>query len=87
MVDTGIAQTMGVTATDAENLMSGHVCAGVADALAVPILHLQSYIESGSVTAVLAERLGMEVAAAEDLGMRLSKRGRIGLVFGLLVAG
>jgi hypothetical protein len=87
MVDAGIAETMGLTAADAENLINGHALPSVADAFGVPLLHLQSYIDTGSVTQVFAERLGQQVDAAEDLGIRLGKRGRIGLIMGRLLAG
>jgi hypothetical protein len=49
--------------------------------------YIESYINSGSAAAVLAERLGVNMLAAEDLGARLGREGRIGLIFGLLLAG
>lgn len=67
MVDAGIAETMGVTAADAESLASGRAYASVADTLAVPILHLQSYIDSGSVTARRISECGWEREGGSDL--------------------
>ena len=85
MVDTGIAETMGLTVTDADDLVNGRASSSVADAFGVPIVHVQSYIDTGTTTAVFAERLGLQLAAAEDLGIRLGKRGRIGLIIGRLL--
>ncbi len=85
MVDAGIAETMGLTVTDADDLVNGRASASVADAFGVPIVHVQSYIDTGATTAVFAERLGLQLEAAEDLGIRLGKRGRIGLIIGRLL--
>lgn len=87
MVDAGIAEMMRLTAAETEDLINGHASASVADAFGAPEIHLQSYIDSGSVTQAFGDRLGMQAAAAEDLGARLGKRGRIGLILGLLLAG
>lgn len=49
--------------------------------------YVESYINPGSAAAVLAEHFGVNMLAAEDLGVRLGREGRIGLIFGLLLAG
>lgn len=87
MVDAGIAEIMKLNRADAESLLNGYACASVADALALQTIQLQSFIDTGSATAAVAERLGMQVDGAENLGIRLGKKGRIGLVAGMLVAG
>ncbi len=87
MVNADVAEKMRVARADAESLLaSGHASANVADALGVPVLCLQPYIDDGAVTVVVAERLGIEPDAAEDLAMRLGKKGRIGLIVALLMA-
>ncbi|HUB18791.1 MAG TPA: hypothetical protein VL990_09165 [Acidobacteriaceae bacterium] len=85
MVDAGVAAIMHVSVTDAECLVNGHVCGGVAEALGVQAVHVQAFLDTGSALPIFAERVGMTPAAAEDLGMRLGKKGRIGLILGMLL--
>jgi hypothetical protein len=87
MVDAGFAEIMRIDRADAESLLNGYACASVADALGLRAVQLQSFIATGSATVALAERLGMQVQAAEDFGIRLGKKGRIGLIVGMLLAG
>jgi len=85
MVDAGVAEVMRLTVTDAECLLNGHACASVAEALGVQAIHLQAFLDTGSATTELAERLGMQPEAVEDVGIRLTKKGRIGLIVGELL--
>lgn len=85
MVDAGIAEIMRVSVNDAECLLNGHICANVADALGVEAAQLQSFIDAGTATGSVAARLGTQMASAEDVGNRLTRKGRIGLVVGMLL--
>lgn len=87
MIHAAIAETAGVTLGDLDSLLTGRVYASIADKLGIPMGYVESYISSGSAAAVLAERLGVNMLAAEDLGARLGREGRIGLIFGMLLAG
>jgi hypothetical protein len=87
MIHAVVAESAGVILGDLDSLLTGHVYASIADKLDIPMGYLESYINSGSAAAVLAERLGVNMLAAEDLGARLGREGRIGLIFGLLLAG
>ena len=87
MIHAVVADSAGVTLGDLDSLLTGRVYASIADKLGIPMGYVESYISSGSAAAVLAERLGVNMLAAEDLGARLGREGRIGLIFGLLLAG
>ena len=86
MIHAVVAESAGVTLGDLDSLLTGRVYASIADKLGIPMGYIESYIGSGSAAAVLAERLGVNMLAAEDLGARLGREGRIGLIFGLLLA-
>jgi hypothetical protein len=86
MIHAVVADSAGVTLGDLDSLLTGRVYASIADKLGIPMGYIESYISSGSAAAVLAERLGVNMLAAEDLGARLGREGRIGLIFGLLLA-
>ena len=87
MIHAAVAERAGVTLGDLDSLLTGRVYASIANKLGVPMGYLESYINSGSAAAVLAECLGVNMLAAEDLGARLGRGGRIGLIFGVLLAG
>jgi len=87
MIHGVVAESAGVTLGDLDSLLTGCVYASIADKLDVPMGYLESYINSGSAAAVLADRLGVNMLAAEDLGAHLGREGRIGLIFDLLLGG
>jgi hypothetical protein len=86
MVDAGIARMMRVSTTDAECLLNGHACPSVAETLGAPAIHIQAYVDTGQAAVIFAEKLGVDPEAVEDLGMRLGKKGRIGLIIGMMMA-
>ena len=87
MIHADVAESAGVVLGDLDSLLNGRVYASIADKLGIPMGYIESYINSGSAAAVLAERFGVNMLAAEDLGARLGREGRIGLIFGLLLVG
>jgi hypothetical protein len=86
MIDWSVAQRAGVTPADLNSVFSGKASASVANKLNVPMAYIEEYIDRGSASANFAQCLGVSVVAATELGVRLSKEGRIGLVIGLLIA-
>lgn len=85
MIDAAVAQAMGIPHNEAEDLLNGFVSPGIAQAVGVPHEQVRAYVDTGSVSSLLADRLGVPTeSAVEDMGMRLSKKGRIGLIAGLL---
>ncbi len=87
MIHADVAESAGEVLGDLDSLLNGRVYASIGDKLGIPMGYIESYINSGSAAAVLAERLGVNMLAAEDLGAHLEREGRIGLIFGLLLAG
>lgn len=87
MIHAIVAESAGVVLGDLDSLLNGRVFASIADRLGISMADIESYINSGLAAAVLAERLGVNMLAAEDLGVRLGREGRIGLIFGLLLGG
>lgn len=85
MFETGLAATMKVTAPDAHSLLSGHVTMGVGEALGAQAVHIQAWIDEGSVAPIFADRLRLSPEELEDIGMRLTKKGRIGVIVGMLL--
>ncbi len=85
MVIAGLARAMRVTAGDAQSLLNGHVAESVEQELGVVAFQIQLWIDTGTAGIDFAERLGMDTLVAEDLGMHLTKKGRIGLIFGMLI--
>jgi hypothetical protein len=85
MIHAVVAEKMGVILGDAESLLKGRVYASVAGTLGVPMGYVESYINGGEASVAMADRLGVNIAAAEDLGRGLGREGRIGLIFGLLL--
>jgi len=81
-----IALRTGVPLIDIEDLVSGTVTEAIAKRLGVPLLALQEFITHGQTSAKVAHRLGMSMAAAEELVRALGREGAIGLVLGLLLA-
>lgn len=85
MIDATVAEAMGIPHNEAEDLLNGLVSSGIAHAIGVPQEQLRAYIDTGSASNLLAERLGVPMdSAVEELGTRLSRKGRIGLIAGLL---
>ena len=85
MIDATVAEAMGIHHNEAEDLLNGLVSPGIAQAIGVPQEQVRAYVDTGSASSLMAERLGVQMeSAVEDLGMRLSKKGRIGLIAGLL---
>jgi hypothetical protein len=87
MIDPVVAEALGIERADAENLLNGFASPSVADALGVPLVNLQPYLDIGVVAVVFADRLGIPSEAVEDFMTRLTKKGRVGLLFGMLLAG
>lgn len=85
MVHTGVAEVMRLTELDAEHLLNGYASDSVAEALGVDAASLQSYLDTGTAPATFAGRLGMLPDSAEEIGIRLTKKGRIGLIVGILL--
>jgi len=85
MMVAGIASIMHVTFADAQGLLNGFVGMSVANALGVDAHHIQSWIDTGVPAPIFADRLRMETETAEDIGMRLGKKGRIGIIVGMLL--
>jgi len=86
MIDAAVAEAMGIAHNEAEDLLNGVVSPGIAHAIGVPHEQVRAYVDTGSTSALMAERLGVSMeTAAEDMGIRLGKKGRIGLVAGLLL--
>lgn len=86
MVHAAVAQRAGTTPADLDSLFAGRAYASVADKLNVPMAYIEDFINTGSAAAALAERLGFNMLAAEDLGARLDRQGRVGLIIGILIA-
>jgi hypothetical protein len=86
MIHAVVAESAGVTLGDLDSLLTGRVYASISEKLGISMGYIESYIKSGSAAAVLAERLGVNMLAAEELGAHLGREGRIGLIFGLLLA-
>jgi hypothetical protein len=85
MIDAAVAEAMGIPHNEAEDLLNGLVSPAIAHAVGVPQEQVRAYIETGATSNLLAERLGVPMeSAVEELGTRLSKKGRIGLIAGLL---
>ena len=85
MIDATVAEAMGIPHNEAEDLLNGLMSPGIAQAIGVPQDQLRAYVDTGSASSLMAERLGVPMESAmEDLGIRLGKKGRIGLVAGLL---
>lgn len=80
-----IAIRTGVPLSDLEELVRGHVTESVAKRLGVPQMGLQEFISHGQAGSKVAHRLGMSMAAAEELVQSLGSQGAIGLVVGLLL--
>lgn len=85
MIDAAVAETLGVDRADADNLLNGFASAGIADAVGISQLHIQPFLDNGIVVPVLADRLGIPAEAVEELSMRLTKKGRVGLLIGMLM--
>jgi hypothetical protein len=81
-----LADKMGITLADADSLLNGRAYATVSNALGVPMGYIDSFINNGSASAALANCLGVNISATEELGTQLGREGRIGLIFGLLMA-
>ncbi len=86
MIHAVVATKAGVSVWDIERLFAGDAHASVADRLNVPMGYVEDFINDGSVSAHLAECLGFNISAAEELGAHLNRDGRIGLIIGLLIA-
>ncbi len=87
MIHAVVAERAGVILGDLDSLLAGRVYASIANRIGVPMGYIESYINTGSAAAALAERLGVNMLALKELGAHLGREGRIGLVFGLLLAG
>lgn len=87
MIHGVVAERAGVVLGDLDSLLGGRVYASIERRLQVPMGHLESFIESGSASAALADHIGVNMLAVEELGTHLGREGRIGLIFGLLIAG
>ncbi len=85
MIHAVVAEKMGVILSEAASLLNGRVYASVAGTLGVPMVYVESYINGGEASIEMADRLRVNIAAAEDLGRDLGREGRIGLIFGLLL--
>lgn len=86
MIHAAVAEKAGVILGDLDSLLAGRAYASIERRLGVPMGYIDSFISSGSAAADLAERLGVNALAAEELGKHLGREGRIGLIFGLLLA-
>ena len=84
MVDAVIAEKMGVTAADADSLLSGRVFGSIQEAVGVPQGLIELFINSNEAADLLAKRFGVDMVALEKLGAKLGRDGRIGLIVGLL---
>jgi len=80
-----IAIRTGVPLIDIEDLVQGTVTDVIALRLGIPQLALQEFVAHGEASARVAHRLGMSMAAAEELVHSLGRDGAIGLVLGLLL--
>jgi hypothetical protein len=87
MIHAVVAERAGVILGDLDSLLVGRVYASIENKLDVPMGYIESYINSCTAAAALAERLGVNMLALEELGAHLGREGRIGLIFGLLLAG
>jgi len=87
MIHAGIADRAGVSVGAIEDLFRGVAHKAVGDRLGVPVGYIEDYISHGSAAAALADCLGFNMLAAEELGSHLGKEGRVGLLIGLLIAG
>src|SRR5580704_12074404 len=64
MIHAVVAEKMGVILGDAESLLKGRVYASVAGTLGVPMGYVESYINGGEASVAMADRLGVNIAAA-----------------------
>jgi hypothetical protein len=86
MIHGSVSSRAGVTLSDLESLFNGRAYASVSKKMNVPMGHIENFINHGSASADLANCLGFDMLAVEDLGSRLGKEGRIGLVIGVLIS-
>jgi len=80
-----IALRTGLPLIDIEDLVQGTVTDSVAERLGVAQLALQEFVSHQQASAKVAHRLGMSMAAAEELAQSLGREGAVGLVLGLLL--
>jgi hypothetical protein len=87
MIHADIANRASVSIGAIEDLFRGVAHKAIEDRLGVPMGYIEDYINRGSAAAALADCLGFNMLAAEELGSLLGKEGRVGLLIGLLIAG
>jgi hypothetical protein len=85
MIDFSVAKQAGITPSDLDSLFDGKAYASVANRLGVPMAYIEDYINKNSASADLATCLGFSMSATEQLGEKLSRSGRIGLIVGMLM--
>jgi hypothetical protein len=86
MMDFSVAKQAGITPSDLDSLFNGKAYASVANRLGISMAYIEDYINRNSASADLAACLGFSMSAAEQLGEKLSRSGRIGLIVGVLIA-
>ena len=82
----GIAAAMGVPAASVAKLMNGEVTPHVSARVGTMSLSVQAFI-NGEVKPGMAQALGTNVVAAQELRSSLDRKGAIGVVIGLAIAG
>jgi hypothetical protein len=82
----GIAAAMGVPAASVARLLNGEVTPHVSARVGTMSLSVQAFI-NGEVKPGMAQALGTNVGAAQELRTALDRKGAIGVVIGLAIAG
>lgn len=82
----GIAAAMGVPAASVAKLLNGEVTPHVSAKVGTMSLSVQAFI-NGEVKPGMAQALGTNVVAAQELRSALDRKGAIGVVIGLAIAG
>ena len=82
----GISAAMGVPAASLAKLLNGEVTPHVSARVGTMSMSVQAFI-NGDVKPGMAQALGTSVIAAQELRSSLDRKGAIGVVIGLAIAG
>ena len=82
----GISAAMGVPAASLAKLLNGEVTPHVSARVGTMSMTVQAFI-NGDVKPGMAHALGTNVVAAQELRSSLDRKGAIGVVIGLAIAG
>ena len=82
----GIAAAMGVPAASVAKLLNGEVTPHISARVGTMSMSVQAFI-NGEVKPGMAQALGTNVVAAQELRSSLDRKGAIGVVIGLAIAG